>query len=158
MLRLPIARGRAEPRHAWLLASLLVLNAWMALPAFAQVRHYDCSGRLKVEDLFDGVRPEFSQRQWRITANPEAGYVKRPPELAAGCIEKKVEICGCEQGDDVVVCRSLGIAPDGTEVAMDFTLDRRALVLRASGRRHQPKSGQMIETTGEFACQAAAAP
>ena len=154
-LMLPTAGGRAVP-------ALLALAALCALvaaePAAAQARHYDCSGQLKVEDLFDGTRPELSRHQWRITVNTEAGYVKRPPELAAGCVEKKVEICGCEQGDDVVVCRSLGIAPDGTEVAMDFTLDRRALVLRASGRRHQPKSGQMIETTGEFACQAAAAP
>jgi len=142
-----------------LAASLL----WMAAlagtaTAHAQVRHFDCSGQLKVENLFDGSKPELQQRQWRISVNPEAGYVKRPPELAAGCLEKKVEICGCEQGEDAVRCRSLGIAPDGTEIAMDFTLDWRTLLLRASGSRHQPKTGNMIETTGEFACQAAAKP
>jgi hypothetical protein len=126
--------------------------------AQAQTWHVECHGQLTVEDLFDGERPEFLRRQWRITVNPEAGYVKRPPELAAGCVEKKVEICGCEQSDLAVRCRSMGIAPDGTEIAMDFTLDRHSGVLRATGRRHHPASGKMIETTGEFACQAAAAP
>lgn len=136
---------------------VLIAMACTAL-AHAQTRHFDCSGQMKVENLFDGTRPEFQQRQWRITVNPEAGYVKRPPELASGCLEKKVEICGCEQGEDIVRCRSMGIANDGTEITMDFALDRRTLMLRASGTRHHPKSGQMIETTGEFACQAAAAP
>lgn len=142
------------------LASCLPVLAALACaePAPAQARHFDCSGQLKIENLFDGSRPEFQQRQWRITVNSEAGYVKRPPELASGCLEKKVEICGCEQGDDVVRCRSMGMAPDGTEIAMDFALDRRTLVLRASGNRHHPKSGHMIETSGEFACQAAASP
>ncbi len=139
--------------------SMLVLLAlsW-STPAMAQARHVECSGQLKVENLFDGSPPVMQPRQWHISVNPEAGYVKRPPELAAGCLEKKVEICGCEQGEEAVRCRSLGIAPDGTEITMDFTLDWRALVLRASGSRHQPKTGNMIETTGEFACQAAAKP
>ncbi len=152
-------RNRAARASGGISLATLVLAAlsWTQ-PAVAQARHVDCSGQLKVENLFDGSPPEKQQRQWRISVNPEAGYVKRPPELAAGCLEKKVEICGCEQGEDAVRCRSLGIAPDGTEITMDFTLDWRTLVLRASGSRHQPKSGQMIETTGEFACQAAAKP
>lgn len=152
-------RGRVARARGGLALSMLALVAlsWTT-PAIAQARHVDCSGQLTVENLFDGSPPERQQRRWRISVNPEAGYVKRPPELAAGCLEKKVEICGCEQGEDAVRCRSLGIAPDGTEITMDFTLDWRTLVLRASGSRHQPKSGQMIETTGEFACQAAAAP
>ncbi len=154
MMRGRAVRARGSP--GLFVLALLALS-WTS-SAFAQARHVDCSGQLKVENLFDGSPPERQQRQWRISANPEAGYVKRPPELAAGCLEKKVEICGCEQGEDAVRCRSLGIAPDGTEITMDFTLDWRTLVLRASGSRHQPKSGQMIETTGEFACQAAATP
>ncbi len=152
-------RSAAAAGRVGLAASLLSLAvlAWTA-PAQAQARHYDCSGQLKVENLFDGSRPEFRSQHWRISVNPVAGYVKRPPELAAGCLEKKVEICGCELGDDLVRCRSLGITPDGNEIAMDFTLDRRALVLRASGNRHHPKSGNTIETSGEFACQATAEP
>ena len=152
-------RGRVARARGGLALSMLALVAlsWTT-PAIAQARHVDCSGQLTVENLFDGSPPAMQQRQWRISVNPEAGYVKRPPELAAGCLEKKVEICGCEQGEDAVRCRSLGIAPDGTEIAMDFTLDWRTLLLRASGSRHQPKTGNMIETTGEFACQAAAKP
>lgn len=150
---------RAAVDRSGRLACLLLIAALVgAAPAMAQVSHFDCSGPLKVENPFDGSQPQRQQRQWRISVNPEAGYVKRPPELAAGCLEKKVEICGCEQGEDAVRCRSMGIAPDGTEITMDFTLDRRTLVLRASGNRHHPKSGHLIETTGEFACQAAAVP
>ncbi len=153
LMRRCLAAGRS-------LASCMLVVATLAGAALAhaQAKHFDCSGPLKVENLFDGSKPEFGQRQWRITVNPEAGYVKRPPELASGCLEKKVEICGCEQGEDVVRCRSMGIAADGTEITMDFSLDRRGLVLRVSGARHHPRSGQMIETTGEFACQAAAPP
>ncbi len=154
-----MTRGRTASACGGMGLALLALVAWSwTVPVMAQARHVDCSGQLKVENLFDGIPPETQQRQWRISVNPEAGYVKRPPELAAGCLEKKVEICGCEQGEEAVRCRSLGIAPDGTEITMDFTLDWRTLVLRASGSRHQPKSGQMTETTGEFACRAATRP
>lgn len=154
MMRVLIAHDRRR-----LAAFLLWMTALAGTEAaHAQARHVDCSGQLKVENVFDGSPPVMQQRQWRISVNPEAGYVKRPPELAAGCLEKKVEICGCEQGEDAVRCRSLGIAPDGTEITMDFTLDWRTLLLRASGSRHQPKTGDMTETTGEFACQAAAKP
>ena len=145
-------------RYRSLVIGMLALTLTSMLPAHAQVWHVDCSGKLKVENLFDGSQPEFRQQSARITVNPEAGYVKRPPELAAGCLEKKVEICGCEQGEDAIRCRSLGVTPDGTEIAMDFILDRRTLRLRAEGRRQHPKSGDMTETSGELVCQAAASP
>ena len=146
----------AESRLAMLALALTALVS-TAL-AQAQAWHVDCHGQLTVEDLFDGEQPERLQRQWRISVNPEAGYVKRPPELAAGCLEKKVEICGCEQSESAVRCRSMGIASDGTEIAMDFTLDRRSGVLQATGRRHHPASGKMLAPTGAFARQAAATP
>ena len=152
-------RGRTALANSGVALCALALSAlvWPA-PSLAQARHFDCSGQLKRENPFDGSPSDLLQRQWRITLNAEAGYVKRPPELAAGCLEKQVEICGCEQADNAVRCRSMGIATDGTEITMDFTLDRRTLVLRASGNRHHPKSGHLIETAGEFACEAAATP
>ena len=153
-----MTRDRACRGRCGFASCVLALAALVSPLAHAQAWQVDCSGKLKVENLFDGSQPVFRQQRWRISVNPEAGYVKRPPELAAGCLEKKVEICGCEQGEDTVRCRSMGIAPDGTEIAMDFTLDRRTLVLRADGRRHHPKSGDMTETSGELACEPAASP
>ncbi len=159
MARILTRLARKAGGYRSLAMSALVLAALASTSAaHAEAWHVDCSGKLKVENLFDGSQPVFQQHRLRITVNSEAGYVKRPPELATGCLEKKVEICGCEQGEELVRCRSLGVAPDGTEIAMDFSLDRRTLRLRAEGRRHQPKSGDMTETSGELVCQAANSP
>lgn len=115
--------------------------------------HYDCSGQLHTEDLADGGATTLRDGRWRISVNPEAGYVKRPPELAAGCVEQRVEICGCEIAEDKLRCRSLGFTPDGIEIAMDFTLDRAALLLRAEGRRQHARSGLLIETSARLSCE-----
>ncbi len=137
---------------------LTLLLAACALPVSAAVVHYDCSGELRSENLFDGGAPQAQALQARISVNSQADYVKRPPQLASGCLQKQVEVCGCQQTPESIRCSSLGMAPDGTEIAMDFSLDRRAYRLQVSGRQHQPKSGQVIETTGLLTCHAAEMP
>jgi len=113
----------------------------------------ECAGVLRVEDVFGTAQPVEKAGRWQLVASRRGGYVKRPPEFASGCLEPRIEICGCEQGDDAIRCRSLGIDADGTEVAMDFVLDRAASTLRIDGRRQHPRSGQVIETRGLLSCE-----
>ncbi len=148
-----------RPQRGWpaiwlalLPCTLLVAGAVQAQSP-PQTVHYDCSGQLRTEDLAEGGATTRRDGRWRISVNPDAAYVKRPPELAAGCLEQRVEICGCEIAEDKLRCRSLGITPDGTEIAMDFTLDRAALVLRADGRRQHARSGLLIETSATLRCE-----
>lgn len=128
--------------------------AALALPLAAQTVSYDCEGVVSTENLFDRGPVASSRERWRIVANPDAGYVKRAPELAAGCVQPTVEVCGCEQSADAISCRSLGITRDGVEVGMDFSIDRSANRMKLAGRRYDPKSGSVIETRGELACTA----
>lgn len=133
----------------WVVAAL----AMLALPLAAQTVSYDCEGVVSTENLFDGGPQQSSRERWRIVANPEAGYVKRAPELAAGCLQPAVEVCGCEQAPNVISCRSLGLTREGVEVGMDFSIDRNANRMKLAGRRYDPKSGSVIETRGELACE-----
>ncbi len=133
----------------WVVAAL----AMLALPLAAQTVGYDCEGVVSTENLFDGGPVQSSREHWHIVANPEAGYVKRAPELAAGCLQPTVEVCGCEQAPNVISCRSLGLTREGVEVGMDFSIDRNANRMKLAGRRYDPKSGSVIETRGELACE-----
>ncbi len=119
----------------------------------AQALVYDCRGAVSQEPLFGSGATERQERRWQLEVNDEAGYVKRGRELAAGCVQRTVEICGCELGAELIRCRSLGITPEGNEVGMDFTLDRRSLRLQLSGQRVDPSSGAVVETRGELACE-----
>lgn len=119
----------------------------------AQAMIYDCRGAVSSEPLFGSGAIERHERRWLLEVNDEAGYVKRDRELAAGCVQRTVEICGCDLGSELIRCRSLGITPEGTEVGMDFTLDRRSLRLQLSGQRVDPSSGAVVETRGELACE-----
>lgn len=135
-----------------------LVAAWlaaMAMPLVAQTVRFDCTGIVKTENLFDTGLATTTERQWGVVANYDAGYVKRDPELAAGCVERNVEVCGCELGAQAVSCRSLGITPRGVEVSMDFTIDRAAQRMKLSGRRFDPQSGSVTETSGLLACSEA---
>ncbi len=118
----------------------------------AQSLLYECRGIVSTENIFDGGNSEQRERQWRIITNYDAGYVKRDPELAAGCVERTVEVCGCELGPQMIRCRSLGLSPQGVEVAMDFSIDRATKRLKLTGRRVEPASGQVTETAGMLDC------
>ena len=125
--------------------------AVMMVQASAQTVRFECRGVVKADDVFDG-RSSSHERQWTIIANFDAGYVKRDPELAAGCVERKVEVCGCELGAQAISCRSLGVTPQGIEVGMDFSIDRSAGQLKLAGRRFEPASGNLTETAGVLSC------
>lgn len=133
----------------------LVLTAVLsaaAAPLAAQTWVFDCRGPVKTENVFDGGPAAERERRWRIVANEEAGYVKRDPELAPGCLERKVEICGCDLGKEAIRCRSLGITPQGEEVGMDFSIDRLTGRMSIAGRRFDPATGHMTDTSGQLAC------
>lgn len=132
-----------------LAAALLVAAA----PLAAQTWTFDCHGTAKTENVFDGSPATERERRWRLVVNDEAGYVKRDPELAPGCVERKVEVCGCELGKEAIRCRSLGISPQGEEVGMDFSIDRVTGRMSLSGRRFDPATGNMVDTSGQLACR-----
>ena len=132
-------------------ALVAALLAVLATQASAQIVRFECRGIVKTENVF-GVGTDLRERLWILIANHEAGYVKRDPELAAGCVERKVEVCGCDIGLQSIHCRSLGITPQGVEVGMDFSIDRAAKQLKLSGRRVEPASGNVIETSGVLDC------
>lgn len=136
----------------WRALPLIAMLSAASAPLAAQTWVFDCHGPVKTENVFDGGPVSERERRWRITVNDEAGYVKRDPELAAGCIERNVEICGCEPGADMIRCRSLGITPQGEEVGMDFSIDRVTGKMILSGRRYDPATGHMIDTRGQLAC------
>lgn len=142
----------ALPLALGLGAALAAASAPLSAPLSAQTWAFDCRGPVKTENVFDGSAATERERRWRIIANEEAGYVKRDPELAAGCLERKVEICGCDLGKDAIRCRSLGITPQGEEVGMDFSIDRQAGRMSVAGRRLDPATGRMIDTSGQLAC------
>ena len=135
----------------WRFAVMLAIIAMTTLQASAQALRFECRGIVKTENVFDGGG-EARERQWTLIANHDAGYVKRDPELAAGCVERKVEVCGCDLGSQTIRCRSLGITPQGVEVGMDFSIDRHAQQLKLAGRRFDPASGDVTETTGVLQC------
>lgn len=132
------------------LAAALAASA--AIPLAAQTLVFDCTGTVRIEDVFDGGAPSSSERQWRIIASLDGSYVRRAPELAAGCLEPTVEICGCEPSSAAVVCRSLGISSQGVEVMMDFSIDRGRRQMLVAGRRFDPRSGSVTETRGVLVC------
>lgn len=136
----------------WRALPLMVMLWATAAPLAAQTWVFDCRGPVKTENVFDGGPATERERHWRIIANDEAGYVKRDPELAPGCIERQVEICGCESGTDMIRCRSLGITPRGEEVGMDFSIDRLTGRMSLAGRRFDPATGNVIDTSGQLAC------
>ncbi len=133
------------------LAAALALS--FSMPLAAQSVRFDCAGTVRTEDIFGGGAPDSRERQWEIVANFEGGYVRRSPELAAGCLEATVEVCGCELSSASIRCRSLGLARDGVEVVMDFGIDRRTGKMNLAGRRFDPRSGTVIETNGLLACK-----
>lgn len=133
------------------LAAVLMLS--FALPLAARPVSFDCAGQVSVEDLFDGGGRGTSERRWHLIASVEGGYVRRAPELAAGCIEATVEVCGCEVTSTAIRCRSLGISRDGVEVSMDFSIDRHSGRMTLAGRRFDPRSGTVIESNGLLACK-----
>jgi hypothetical protein len=133
---------------ATLAAALAIPSASLA----AQIWVFDCRGPVKTENVFDGSPATERERHWRIVANDDAGYVKRDPELAPGCLERKVEICGCDLGKDAIRCRSLGITPQGEEVGMDFSIERSTGRMSLAGRRFDAATGTMIDTSGQLAC------
>ncbi len=135
-----------------LTAALAVVLAAASAPLAAQIRVLECRGLVKTENVFDGSPATERERHWRIVANDEAGYVKRDPELAPGCLERKVEICGCDLGKDAIRCRSLGITPQGEEVGMDFSIERSTGRMSLAGRRFNPVTGTMIDTSGQLVC------
>ncbi len=133
----------------WLAAALAVS---FTLPLAAQTVRFDCAGMVRTEDVFDGGASGSAERRWQIVASFEGGYVKRAPELAAGCVEATVEVCGCELSSTAIRCRSLGISRDGVEVGMDFGIDRRSGRMTVAGRRFDPRAATVIETSGQLAC------
>ncbi len=133
------------------LAAALMLS--VALPLAAQPVSFDCAGQVSTEDLFDGGGRGTSERRWHLIASVEGGYVRRAPELAAGCMEATVEVCGCEITSAAIRCRSLGISRDGVEVSMDFSIDRHSGRMTLAGRRFDPRSGTVIESNGLLACK-----
>lgn len=135
---------------ALLILSLAALAAAAAPPLQGQA--FDCRGMVRTEQVFEAGTAGERERHWRIIVNDDAGYVKRDPEIAAGCVERTVEVCGCELGADRILCRSLGITRAGEEVGMDFSIDRRSGEMQLTGRRHDPKSGNLTETQGRLAC------
>ncbi len=137
----------------WRSAPLVAVLMAAAAPLAAQTWVFDCRGPVKTENVFDGSRATERDRRWRIVANDEAGYVKRDPELAAGCMERTVEICGCEPGKDMISCRSLGITPQGETVGMHSSNHRISGRLTLAGRRFDPATGNMIDTSGQLACE-----
>ncbi len=132
------------------LAAALALSA--ALPLAAQTLQFECTGTVRTEDVFDGGGVSEVRSDWQVVANIEGGYVRRPPALASGCLEPTVEICGCELAAAAIRCRSLGISPQGVEVGMDFSIERSNGRMTVSGRRFDPRSGTVIETSGQLAC------
>ncbi len=134
-----------------LLAAALALS--LTLPLAAQTVSFDCAGQLRTENVFDGGIADSGDRQWQVVASFEGGFVRRAPELAAGCLEATVEVCGCELAPAAVRCRSLGISRDGVEVMMDFHIDRHNGRMSVDGRRVDPRSGTVIETHGLLACK-----
>lgn len=137
----------------WRAVLLLFALSATAAPLAAQTWVFDCRGPVKVENVFDGGPAIERERRWRIVANDEAGYVKRDPDIAPGCMERTVEICGCESGKDMIRCRSLGLTPQGEEVGMDFSIDRITGRMILSGRRFNPATGNVIDTSGQLACE-----
>lgn len=131
----------------------LVVTLWAAAaPLAAQTWVFDCRGPVKTENVFDDGPASERERRWRIVANEEAGYVKRDPDLAAGCLERTVEVCGCELASEAIRCRSLGVTPQGEEVGMDFSIDRITGTMHLAGRRFDPATGNVIDTSGQLAC------
>lgn len=133
-------------------ALAVALALFCALPLAAQTVRFDCAGTVRTEDVFDGGASQSAEKQWQIVASFEGGFVRRPPELAAGCVEATVEVCGCELSSSAIRCRSLGISRDSVEVVMDFGIDRRSGKMTVAGRRFDPRSGTVVETSGELVC------
>ena len=119
----------------------------------AQVLDYVCEGEIRTDKVFEpeGVRAE--NQRFRVTANVNAGYVKRDPALAAGCFAGRTEVCACEPPNaEKIICRSLGFRADGTEVSLDFTLRPGNRLLIVSGKEFNARLGTLIETQGELTC------
>lgn len=136
---------------AWWSAFAAMLLASGALSA--QVLDYVCEGEVRTDRVFETNGVSVANQRFRITANISAAYVKRDPALAAGCFAGRTEVCACEPPTaEIIVCRSFGFRPDGTEVSLDFTLRHSDHFLRLSGREFNNRSGVLIETQGQLAC------
>ncbi len=143
------------------LVSVISVARWSAFAAVllasgalsAQVLDYVCEGEVRTDTVFETNGVSVANQRFRITANIPAAYVKRDPALAAGCFAGRTEVCACEPPTaEIIVCRSLGFRPDGTEVSLDFTLRHSDQVLRLSGREFNTRAGVLIETQGQLAC------
>jgi hypothetical protein len=138
-------------RHLVLAVSVLALP--IRAVAESGVVTYACGGMVDLDNIFESERSTRSEKQYRIKVSFDAGYVRRAPELASGCLSKKIEICTCELTPDQIACRSFGMNPGGQETVMDFTIERRMNRMHIKGRLSNPQSGQVIETRGTLACQ-----
>ena len=119
----------------------------------AQILDYVCEGEVRTDRVFETNGVSVANQRFRITANLAAAYVKRDPSLAAGCFAGRTEVCACEPPTaDIIVCRSFGFRPDGTEVSLDFTLRHSDQVLSLNGREFNTRSGVLIETQGQLTC------
>ena len=143
------------------LTSAISVAGWSAFTSMllastglsAQVLDYVCEGEVRTDRVFEANGVSVANQRFRITANLAAAYVKRDPALAAGCFAGRTEVCACEPPTaDIIVCRSFGFRPDGTEVSMDFTLRHSDQVLSLNGREFNHRSGVLIEKQGLLAC------
>jgi len=124
----------------------------------AQALDYVCEGEVRTDSVFETDGVSVTNQRFRLTANVAAAYVKRDPALAAGCFAGRTEVCACEPPTvEIIVCRSFGFRPDGTEVSLDFTLRHSEQVLSLSGREFNTRSGMLIETQGRLNCRRSSA-
>lgn len=124
----------------------------------AQLLDYVCEGEVRTDRVFETNGMSVANQRFRIIANLSAAYVKRDPALAAGCFAGRTEVCACEPPTaEMIVCRSFGFRPDGTEVSLDFTLRHSEQLLRLNGREFNARSGLLVETQAQLACTRSAA-
>ena len=138
------------------LRHLVLAVTVLALPILAGAENgvvtYACGGTVDSDNIFESGNISRSEKQDRIKVSFDAGYVRRAPELASGCLSKKIEICTCDLTPDQIACRSFGMNPGGQETVMDFTIERRTNLKHIKGRLSNPQSGQVIETRGTLSC------
>ena len=138
-------------RHMVLAAAILGSPVWAG--AESGVLNYACQGMVDSDNIFESGSIDRSEKHYLIKVSFDAGYVRRAPELAAGCLSKKIEICTCDLTPDQIACRSFGMNPGGQETVMDFTIERRTNLMHIKGRLSNPQSGQVIETRGTLSCK-----
>lgn len=136
-----------------LAGGLLLIQGAPAGADVAEVKHYDCVGEVKSENIFLPESATLTTQRFALTLSLAGNYLKRDPTLAAGCLMPQIEICQCELTPARVVCHSLGLNPrNGEEVSADFTLETDSGQLQFQARELSPASGQLVETNGQLVC------